>query len=388
MSEKTLRWRSVSRRTMLAGTTGVLGAAVLRPTVVYSQTAGAPAAAVPGTAPPGSRYGDPKWWALRKEEILEPALEIVDPHHHLWDRDDHRYLLDQLLADTASGHDITRSVFIECGSMYRADGPTEMKPVGEVEFVNGTAAMSANGRYGKSRLCAAIVGHADLRLGDGVARVLEAQIAAGDGRFRGIRHSVTWDPSEMFSRGRTNASKDQMADPAWRAGFARLAPLNLTFEAWLYHPQLLELAELARAFPQTTIILNHVGGPLGIGPYASQKEETFAVWKVGIVELGKCQNVVVKLGGLGMLFGMFDFHTRAAPPSSEELARAYKPYIETCIAAFGPDRGMFESNFPPDGVSSSYAVLWNALKRLAADHSAEEKAKLFSGTARRVYRLA
>jgi predicted TIM-barrel fold metal-dependent hydrolase len=272
--------------------------------------------------------------------------------------------------------------------MYRADGPTEKKPVGEIEFVNGTAAMSASGQFGKSRLCAGIVGHADLRLGDGVARVLEAEIAAGDGRFRGIRHSVTWDPSEMFSRGRTSSPKGQMAEATWRAGFARLAPLNLTFEAWLYHPQLLELADLARAFPQTTIILNHVGGPLGIGPYADKKEETFAAWKAGVAELGKCQNVVVKLGGLGMLFGMFDFHTRETPPSSEELAHAYKPYIETCIAAFGPDRGMFESNFPPDGVSSSYAVLWNAFKLLASGYSPEDKAKLFSGTAKRVYRLA
>ena len=388
MPDKTGRQRSLSRRTMLVGTAGVLGGTVLAPTSVQAQTS-APAAAVnPGSSPPAARYGDPAWWAQRKEEILEPAIEIIDPHHHLWDRNGHRYLLDQLLADTGSGHNITQSVFIECGEMYRADGPPEMKPVGEIEFVNGTAAMSANGRYGKSRLCAGIVGHADLRLGDGVARVLEAQIAAGDGRFRGIRHSVVWDASEMFSRGRTNSPKGQMADATWRAGFARLAPLNLTFEAWLYHPQLMELAELARAFPQTTIILNHVGGPLGIGPYASKKEETFAQWKAGIAELGKCQNVVVKLGGLGMLFGMFDFHTRETPPSSEDLARAYKPYIDTCISACGPDRGMFESNFPPDGVSSSYAVLWNAFKRLAANFSAEEKAKLFSGTAKRVYRLA
>jgi len=354
---------------------------------VNSQTNPGPAAAAPGNSPPGSRYGDPAWWAKRKEEIIEPALEIVDPHHHLWDRDEHRYLLDELLADTRSGHNITHSVFVECGSMYRADGAAEMKPVGEIEFVNGTAAMSASGRYGKNRLCAGIVGHADLRLGDGVARVLEAQIAAGDGRYRGIRHSVVWDPSETFSRGRTNSPKGQMADTTWRAGFARLAPLNLTFEAWLYHPQLLELAELARAFPQTTIILNHFGGPLGIGPYASKKDETFAQWKAGIAELGKCQNVVVKLGGLGMLFGMFNFHTRETPPSSEDLARAYKPYIETSIAAFGPDRGMFESNFPPDGVSSSYPVLWNAFKRLAAGYPDHEKQQLFSGTARRVYRL-
>ncbi len=386
MTEKTVRRRSVSRRAILAGTAGALGGALLRPTAVNAQTN--PVAAVTGNSPPGSRYGDPAWWAKRKEEILEPALEIVDPHHHLWDRDEHRYLLDQLLADTGSGHNIIHSVFVECGSMYRADGPVEMKPVGEIEFVNGTAAMSASGRYGKSRLCAGIVGHADLRLGDGVARVLEAQIAAGDGRYRGIRHSVVWDPSEMFSRGRTNSPKGQMADTTWRAGFARLAPLKMTFEAWLYHPQLLELADLARAFPQTTIILNHVGGPLGIGPYASKKEETFALWKAGIAELGKCQNVVVKLGGLGMLFGMFDFHTRDMPPSSEQLAQAYKPYIETCIVAFGPDRGMFESNFPPDGVSSSYAVVWNAFKRLSANFSAAEKTALFSGTAKRVYCLA
>src|SRR5437868_4955278 len=197
MSEKTVRPHSVLRRTMLVGTAGVLGGAVLRPSPLRSQTGTAPAAAVPGSAPPGSRYGDPAWWAQRKEEILEPALEIVDPHHHLWDRKEHRYLLDQLLADTGSGHNITHSVFVECGSMYRADGPAEMKPVGEIEFVNGTAAMSASGQFGKSRLCAGIVGHADLRLGDGAARVLEAEIAAGDGRFRGIRHSVTWDASEI-----------------------------------------------------------------------------------------------------------------------------------------------------------------------------------------------
>jgi L-fuconolactonase len=357
MTDKTSPRYLPSRRTVLAAAAGAVGSTALVATSAVSQTPAAGTAAGAGNAPPAPRYPNPAWLAQRKEEILEPALAIVDPHHHLWDRDGHRYLLDQLLVDTGSGHNIVQSVFIECGSMYRADGPTEMKSVGEIEFVNGTAAMSASGRYGKSRLCAGIVGHADLRLGDGVARVLEAQIAAGDGRFRGIRHSVTWDSSEVFSRGRTNSPKGQMADATWRAGFARLAPLKMTFEAWLYHTQLLELADLARAFPQTTIILNHVGGPLGIGPYKDKKEETFAQWKAGIAELGKRQNVVVKLGGLGMIFGMFDLHTREAPPSSEELAAAYKPYIETCITAFGPDRGMFESNFPPDGASSSYPIL-------------------------------
>jgi L-fuconolactonase len=226
-------------------------------------------------------------------------------------------------------------------------------------------------------LCRGIVGHADLRLGDAVARVLEAQITAGDGRFRGIRHFVTWDASDVLSRGRTNSPKGQMYDSAWRAGLARLAPLNLTFEAWLYHPQLADLADLARAFPQTTIILNHVGGPVGIGPYKDKKTETFAQWKAGISEVAKSPNVVIKLGGLGMTFGMFDFYAREKPPSSTELETAYRPYIEACIAAFGVDRAMFEGNFPPDGSSSSYPILWSAFKRL-----------LFSGTARRVYRLA
>jgi L-fuconolactonase len=388
MAKKTIKRQSISRRTLLSGTAGLIGGAALSSAAAIAQNTAPAGAAAAGSSPPSPSYPNPAWFAQRKEEIIEPGLEIVDPHHHLWDRPGHRFLIDQLLADTGSGHNITQTVFIECGSMYRADGPVEMKSVGETEFVNGTSAMSASGQYGSTRLCRGIVGHADLRLGDGVARVLEAQIAAGDGRFRGIRHSVTWDESDALSRGRTNSPKGQMYDPTWRAGFARLAPLSLTFEAWLYHPQLPDLAELARAFPNTTIILNHVGGPVGIGPYKDKKTETFAEWKAGITEVAKSQNVVVKLGGLGMTFGVFDFYTREKPPSSSDLETAYRPYIETCIAAFGVNRAMFESNFPPDGASSSYPILWNAFKRLAAGSSAYEKAMLFSGTAKRVYRLA
>ena len=388
MTEKAIRRLSVSRRTLLSGTAGLLGGAALSSGTALAQNTAPATTGTAVNAPPSPPYPDPAWLALRREEIIEPGLEIVDPHHHLWDRPGHRFLLSELLADANSGHNITQTVFIECGSMYRADGPVEMKPVGETEFVNGTAAMSASGQYGPTRLCRGIVGHADLRLGDGVARVLEAQITAGDGRFRGIRHSVTWDTSDVLAKARTNPPEGQMFDSTWRAGFARLAPLNLTFEAWLYHPQLLDLADLARAFPQTTIILNHVGGPVGIGPYKDKKAETFAQWKAGITEVGKSQNVVVKLGGLGMRFGMFDFYAREKPPSSTDLETAYRPYIETCIATFGTDRSMFESNFPPDEASSSYPILWNAFKRLAAGYSASERAMLFSGTAKRVYRLA
>ena len=388
MTKKTTRRQSVSRRTLLGGAAGLIGGAALSSGAVLAQNTAPASSGMAANSPPSPSYPNPAWLALRQEEIIEPGLEIADPHHHLWDRPGHRFLIDQLLADTNSGHNIAQTVFIECGSMYRADGPAEMKPVGETEFINGTAAMSASGQYGATRLCRGIVGHADLRLGDAVARVLEAQIAAGDGRFRGIRHSVTWDESNVLSRGRTNSPKGQMYDTTWRAGFARLAPLNLTFEAWLYHPQLLDLADLARAFPQTTIILNHVGGPVGIGPYKDKKSETFAQWKAGITEVAKARNVVVKLGGLGMTFGMFDFYTREKPPSSTDLEAAYRPYIETCIEAFGVYRSMFESNFPPDGASSSYPILWNAFKRLAAGSSAYEKAMLFNGTAKRVYRLA
>ena len=236
MTEKTVRQESVSRRTLLSGTAGLLGGAALSSGTALAQNTTPASPGTTGNPPPSASYANPAWLALRQEEIIEPGLEIVDPHHHLWDRPGNRFLINELLADTGSGHNITQTVFIECGSMYRADGPVEMKPVGETEFVNGTAAMSASGQYGPTRLCRGIVGHADLRLGEGVARVLEAQIAAGDGRFRGIRHSVTWDASDALAKARTNPPKGQMFDPTWRAGFARLAPLELTFEAWLYHP--------------------------------------------------------------------------------------------------------------------------------------------------------
>jgi len=372
---------------MLAGTAGALGGAMLRPGQAQAQSNAGPAAAAPGSSPPGSRYGDPAWWAQRKEEILEPALEIVDPHHHLWERNEHRYLIDELLADTKSGHNVTRSVFVECGSMYRADGPAEMKPVGEIEFVNGTAAMSASGRYGTSRLCAGIVGHRS------APRRRRRPRARGTdcGRRRALSRHPPFGglgpQRELLARPHQLAEGPDggrhLARRVCPAGAAEADLRSLALP-----PATAGAGRSGARLPQTTIILNHVGGPLGIGPYADKKPETFAQWKTGIAELGKCQNVVVKLGGLGMLFGMFDFHKRETPPGSEELAQAYKPYLETCVAAFGPDRGMFESNFPPDGVTSSYAVLWNAFKRLAAGYSADEKTKLFSGTAKRVYSLA
>jgi predicted TIM-barrel fold metal-dependent hydrolase len=338
-----------------------------------------------------------------EEPVLEPDLVIVDPHHHLWDwrsrvaaagppthefetiyRLTPRYLLDELLADLNSGHRVTATVYIECRSMYRADGPKEFAPVGETEFVNGVAAMSASGLYGEARACAGIVGHVDLTLGDRAVEVLEAHLARAPDRFRGVRHSASWDADPAVLGPLSFRPKGLLEDVAFRRGFAQLARFGLSFEAWALEPQLPEVLALAAAFPDTTIVLDHVGTPLGIASYAGRREERFEIWRRSIRALAGADNVVVKLGGLAMPFCGFDAPQDAG---SERLAALWRPYIETCIEAFGVDRCMFESNFPVDRYTCAYRVLWNAFKRIAAGCSASEKAALFSGTARRVYRL-
>jgi predicted TIM-barrel fold metal-dependent hydrolase len=337
-----------------------------------------------------SRSGiDEQWLALLREDILEPDLEIVDPHHHLWDFARHRYLLPELLADTGSGHAIAQTVFIECTACYRADGPAALKPVGETEFVNGIAAMAASGAYGKTRVAAGIVGMADLTLGARVEEVLAAHVAAGGGRFRGIRHAAGWqDQTPEVHNSHTDPPPHLYRDHAtFREGFAVLGRMGLAFDAWLYHPQIDDLIDLARAFPDQRIVLDHVGGPLGLGWYADKRAEIFADWRRRMAELAQAPNVYVKLGGLGMRINGFAFHKRPRPPTSQELADAWRPYVETCIAAFGPARCMFESNFPVDKISGAYATYWNAFKRLAAGASADEKALLFRDTARRFYKL-
>jgi predicted TIM-barrel fold metal-dependent hydrolase len=282
---------------------------------------------------------------------------------------------------------VIATVYVEARSMYRAGGPEALRPVGEVEFANGSAAMSASGGYGPAAICAGIVGHANLLLGDGARAVLEAEIAAGNGRFRGIRHSSAWDADPDVAHMYATRPKGLLLDPTFRKGFACLAPLGLSFDAWMFHPQISDLADLARAFPDTKIVLDHCGGPVGLGVYANRREEIFKGWKASIAEIAKCPNVSVKLGGLAMRLLGYDFHERPKPPSSEEAAAAWRPYIETCIEAFGPARAMFESNFPPDKGQCSYQVIFNAFKRIAAPYSEAEKTALFSKTAADVYRL-
>ena len=334
-------------------------------------------------------YADPRedWLALRTEEIIDPKRPIVDPHHHLWDRGGLRYMIEEMSDDIASGHNIVATVYVDCRSMYRASGPEAFRPVGEVEFANGVAAMAASGGYGPALICAGIVSHVNLLLGDGAKQVLEAEIAAGQGRFRGIRHSSAYDADPEIAHMYATRPQGLLLDSSFRKGFACLAPLDLSFDAWLFHPQLSEFVDLARAFPDTRIVLDHCGGPVGLGRFAGRREETFPVWKASIQEAAKCPNVVVKLGGLAMRLLGYDFHERAMPPSSEQAAPAWRPYIESCIEAFGPARCMFESNFPPDKGQCSYQVIFNAFKRIAAQYSEAEKTALFSKTAADFYRL-
>jgi L-fuconolactonase len=327
------------------------------------------------------------WLAKRTETVLEPDLPIVDPHHHLWDRPGWRYLLDDLLMDTNAGHNIVATVFVQCRAFHREGGPVEMRPVGETEFVNGIAAMSASGLYGNTKVCAGIVGHADMLLGAHVEKVLAAHVTAGSGRFRGIRHITAWDADSSIMNPAYAPPKGVMADPKFREGVKTLGRMGLTFDAWLYHPQIDELADLAKACPDTHSVLDHVGGPLAIGPYTGKRDAIFPGWAASIKALAACPNVCVKVGGMGMRINAFGFETKPEPPSSEALAAAWKPYVETCISAFGSARAMFESNFPVDKGSYSYQVFWNACKRLSQGASASEKASLFAGTANHFYKL-
>ena len=341
------------------------------------------------------------------ETIIEPDLPIVDPHHHLWDRSallaqmpppqhgfDYvirrhpRYLADELVADMKRGHNVRATVFIDCGAMYRLDGPQELKSLGETEFVNGVAAMGASGQFGELRPCAAIVGNVALNLGARAGEILDQHVEISSGRFKGLRNSASYDPDPEVLGARWRAMQPGVyLGKEFREGFAQLAKRNLSFDAWLLEPQLPDVIDLARAFPDTKIVVDHVGTPLGLGSYKGKREERFAGWRENIRALSKSENAYMKLGGLAMPFCGFDSCLSEPPASSEQLAREWKPYVEACIEAFGAERCMFESNFPVDSVSCTYDVLWNALKRIAAGYSATEKTALFSGTASKFYRL-
>lgn len=326
------------------------------------------------------------WVQLGKEPILEPNLSIVDPHHHVWHDQRGRYLFEELSEDINSGHHILATVFIQSGhNMYRAFGPEELKSIGEVELVNGIAAMSASQQFGKVELCAGIVGYANLCLGSQVEPVLEALIAAGNGRLRGVRHSMIWD--SVYEAYQIPQTRHLAQDSSFKKGLSTLSKFELSFDAWLFHPQLPELIELLRSFPSINFVLNHVGGLLGIGDYSNDRSAVFKIWRENIYKLSQFPNLNIKLGGLGMLRCGWNFYQRSHPPSSVELSEAWKPYIEECIQLFGVERCMFESNFPVDKATCGYDVIWNAFKRLTKDYSIDEKNYLYKNTASKVYRL-
>ncbi len=350
----------------------------------------------------------PDWLALHSEAALEPDLPIIDAHHHIWDHAHNRYLHEDVRADISAGHRIVATVFAECSAMYRTSGPDALRSLGETEYVNRVAEDSANahaqalaqtlaqtltqtltsGNPAPCRIAAGIVGNVNLLLGDEAGPVLDAHLQAAPGRFKGIRNSSVYHPDPTARGSLANPSPGLLRDAQFRRGFAHLAPRGLSFDAWMYHTQLGDVIDLAETYPGTTIILNHVGGPIGIGPYAGQREAVFREWQASMKKLARCENVIVKLGGMGMRVFGFDFADKATPPDSAALAQAWAPYVNACIEALGPERCMFQSNFPVDKGTCSYVVIWNAFKRIAADCSASEKQALFLGTAARVYRIS
>ena len=324
------------------------------------------------------------WLALTHEDALDPALPICDAHHHLWDHGPaDRYLAQDLLRDTGAGHKVLSTVYVDCFSMYREHGPEEFKPVGETEWVEAQANSVAGNCA--TRVAAGIVGRADLGLGASVGEVLDAHLAAS-ARFRGIRHWLNYDADAATMNIRSDAPPRLSFDTGFREGYRELAKRNLSFDAWMFFPQLPDLTALARAVPEVTVVLNHVGGLLGLGPYA-KRDEAFEVWHRHMSELATCPNVTVKLGGMGVPRCGFGWDQRPTPPSSEDLASAFSPYCLEAMELFGTGRCMFESNFPPDKCAYTYTTLWNAYKRIARCCTAEERAALFHDNAVRVYRL-
>ena len=334
------------------------------------------------------RYPNPDaaWLARHVEDVLEPELPIIDPHHHIWKQPGNIYGIEDLKADVCSGHNVIATVFVQAYHGYRTSGPEALRCVGETETIEGLA-QAVQGDAGCPRLCEGIVGFADLTLGEGVREVLDAHLAASPARFKGVRHSVARDPHFPDGIVLRPAPANLLADPLFRAGMATLAEYGLSFDAMLYHCQLRELAAAAQAVPGLSIVLDHFGCILGVGPYVGQERETFSAWRRDIQLLAQSPNVSIKLGGLGMIICGARFHERALPPSSQELALAWRPYVETCVEAFGVDRCMFESNFPVDKAMVSYTVLWNAFKRLTAGASPSEKASLLHANAARFYKL-
>ncbi|KAB2698710.1 amidohydrolase family protein [Brucella lupini] len=330
----------------------------------------------------------PDWLALEPETAVDPDQPIIDPHHHLWQGSRGRYMYDECLEDVTASHNIVATVFVECRSMWRGFGPDELRPAGETEFAAGVAAVAESGDFGTCRIAAGIIGYADLRMApEKVDRLLQLHLERGGGRFRGIRQSAVWHPDPAFRTTSILPPPGLLSDQAFRSGFARLGEFGVSFDAWVYHTQLAEFAELARAYPEVVLVLDHLGGIIGAGANAGMRDEVFSEWRKGLASLAEMPNVRLKLGGLGMRIGFGRYHLGERPPTSLQLAQDWRPWIETAIELMGVDRCMFESNFPVDKGSYSYSVCWNAFQRIASGASVNERRALFHDTAVETYRL-
>ena len=326
------------------------------------------------------------WLELTQEDVLDPDLPICDPHHHLWDKPGDRYMIDEISRDVGSGHNIVQTVFVEVDAMYRSSGPEEMRPIGESEWVRGIGAQSDSGLYGRTKVATGIVGYANLNLGSSVEPVLEAMESVSSGRFRSVRHTCSWDEYEPL-RSHRSGWPGMMAETKFREGLSKLIDRGHSFDALVYHPQLSELTELVDAFPNGVFVLNHIGRPLGVGPYQGHRDEVYETWKKDMAKLAERSNVLVKVGGLGNRVSGFGWDTQPEPPNSQELVEKTSPYYLYTIEVFGPERCMFESNFPVDKNSYSYKTIWNSFKRMTQGFSSTEKTWLFHDTAAKAYRL-
>ena len=338
---------------------------------------------------PTIRTPDEGWLArAQPEPALEPALPIVDAHLHLWDFGGSQYFLEHYTRDlAASGHNVEATIFVECWAMYRAHGPEHLKYVGETEYALGLNAMAASEKYTRCRVAAGIVGYADMTLGAKTAETIEAHIAAGNGRFRGIRQRAKWDADPVVKGKYCADGPGLYLDENFGKGIEVLTAHGLSFDASVYHPQIPEVTALARAHPNTSIILNHSGSPVGHSSYAGRERENHAAWLASMKELARCPNASVKMGGLLMTLANFDYANAPVPPTSEQLVDLWRPYIEPCIELFGADRCMVSSNFPVDKVAFSYRTVWNMFKRITAGCSDAEKRLIYGGTAKRIYRI-
>lgn len=329
----------------------------------------------------------PDWLKRHQETALMPEQRIIDAHHHLWDRPHSRYLLDELTADVRTGHKILATIYVQCRSMYRIHGDPKLLSVGEIEFANGIAAQCASGLYGDTRGCAGIIGFADLLLGRNVDYVLDHLVAAGGVRVKGVRNTTAWHADPSIISNPVPPPAHILIETAFIEGTRRLGKRKLVLDIWAYHTQLKEVELLSRACPETAIVVDHIGGPLGVGPYRGKRPEVFKDWSVQLKRLAQIPNLKIKIGGFGLTVLGYDFHLQADPPSSDELALSWQEYVLTVIDAFGVNRCMFESNFPVDKGMFSYASMWNAYKKIVWKFTQQEKDYLFYKTAAETYSI-